>query len=112
MRVCVCVRARACVRVRVCVCECVSVCVCECVCVTIKSELLPLLPAPACDLVSLGAVEISGSGSDTLISSALRQLKALGILNLNIVNFKASKTSITVTDTSNGWVWLVWAWSQ
>ena len=92
-------------RACVCVCVCVSVCECvcdvdECVCVTIKSELLPLLPAPACDLVSLGAVEISDSGHSHQLCTTV---ESTGHSQPNLVNFKASKTIHHRADrTSNG----------
>jgi len=56
----------------------------------------------ACDLVYVGGVDVAGPGSAALLSSAVQQFKALQLNTTNIVNFKATKDGIIITDIVNG----------
>ena len=62
-------------------------------------------PSPsltACDLVSLGSVDVPGPGSDALLAQTVQQMKNLELSTANIVTFKASMKGITLTDNVNG----------
>lgn len=70
-------------------------------------KLLPLFIALfyvpiATDLIYLGMVDVSGPGSPDMIASVADQLKSLPLTKANVVNFKASKDGLTVTDTVSG----------
>ena len=56
----------------------------------------------ATDLIYLGMVDVSSPGSDSVITSVAEQLKSLSLTKANVVNFKASKEGLTVTDTVSG----------
>ena len=45
---------------------------------------------------------MSGPGSPEIISSVADQLKSLSLCKPNVVNFKASRDGLTVTDTVSG----------
>ena len=64
----------------------------------------PLSSLTACDLVSLGSVDVPGPGSDALLAQAVQQIKSLELSTMNIVTFKASKEGIALTENINGWV--------
>ncbi|XP_065889210.1 tensin-2-like isoform X2 [Dysidea avara] len=61
-----------------------------------------LTSGAACDLVYVGGVDVAGPGSAALLSSAVQQFKALQLNTTNIVNFKATKNGIIITDIVNG----------
>ena len=99
----------------VCVCLCLSVCLCVCVCVYMYvcmpvcvcillsvSICVCVVFSIACDLVYVGGVDVAGPGSAALLSSAVQQFKALQLNTTNIVNFKATKDGIIITDVVNG----------
>ena len=71
--------------------SCTPSIVCHCLCMHI-----------ACDLVYVGGVDVAGPGSAALLSSAVQQFKALQLNTTNIVNFKATKNGIIITDIVNG----------
>ena len=56
----------------------------------------------ATDLIYLGMVDVSGPGVPDTIASVADQLKSLALTKANVVNFKASKDGLTVTDTVSG----------
>ena len=56
----------------------------------------------ATDLIYLGMVDVSGPGLPDTIASVADQLKSLALTKANVVNFKASKDGLTVTDTVSG----------
>jgi hypothetical protein len=56
----------------------------------------------ATDLIYLGMVDVSNPGSESVIASVAEQLKSLQLTKANVVNFKASKEGLTVTDTVSG----------
>ena len=70
----------------------------------LSSPLSSLLSLTACDLVSLGRVDVFGPGSEALLAQTVQQIKSLELSTMNIVTFKASKEGITLTDNVNGWV--------
>lgn len=72
---------------------CVHTCACRCDIVVFTV---------ACDLVYVGGVDVAGPGSAALLSSAVQQFKALQLNTTNIVNFKATKDGIIITDVVNG----------
>jgi tensin len=47
-------------------------------------------------------VDVSNPGSESVIASVAEQLKSLQLTKANVVNFKASKEGLTVTDTVSG----------
>ena len=74
-------------------CMCMHTCMCKYVCVVFSI---------ACDLVYVGGVDVAGPGSAALLSSAVQQFKALQLNTTNIVNFKATRDGIIITDVVNG----------
>jgi len=66
------------------------------------SHSVSLFVCVACDLVYVGGVDVAGPGSAALLSSAVQQFKALQLNTTNIVNFKATKNGIIITDIVNG----------
>ena len=55
----------------------------------------------ACDLVYLGSVDVAGPGSEVMLAQTVQQRKSLDI-SVSVVNFKASKEGITISDNING----------
>lgn len=59
----------------------------------------------ACDLIYLGSMEVAQPTGDAFIGQAAQQMKDLELMSVSIVNFKASKSGITITDSSTGYVY-------
>lgn len=68
----------------------------------VRKDVYSVVFIVACDLVYVGGVDVAGPGSAALLSSAVQQFKALQLNTTNIVNFKATKDGIIITDVVNG----------
>ena len=62
----------------------------------------------ACDLIQLGTIEVTSPVGDAVIAEAVGHLAALDLPIMTVVNFKASNTGITITDSANGYDGFVW----
>ena len=52
-------------------------------------------------------MEVAQPTGDALIGQTAQQMKDLDLMSVSIVNFKASKSGITITDSSTGYVCLI-----